>query len=394
MAQDIVSGMFGLSPYEAQQQQQAALDQQAMQFANMDPRKIPAYLAGRVGQGLGGMLAESQGMVLPQVAEAENRQAAFKGADLQTPQGLRTAAERFMQMGDQKRAYLLAQQAKAMEEGSRKAALDEFKTRDEALFRRDERAQQRLDKIEAAKDALAQKAEAAKLRSEDMRLSIEQRSEAAKEATAARREIAAIQAESRMALQQFKGLQGNVEKPMTAEQDRKLRVLMGKDRQMVGQVESDAAFLDKAIERLETHPGLSKMTGWQAYLPSAPETSVTTGEAKAAETILNEIKGKTATLGRSIASQSGKLGNMAVQEWKIVSDSLAALDPKSKEFKNQLQNLRAQLRGLESRVKEGYSTTYDPYLEKMPEFGIGTIPKPKVTKEQQPENDPLGLRKK
>jgi hypothetical protein len=132
MAQDIVSGLFGLSPYEAQQQHQATLDKQAMQFAQMDPRQIPTYLAGRVGQGLGGMLAESQGMVLPGVAQAEQRQQAMQGLDLSSSQSILAKAQQVQDQPLRMKLMMLGQE-KAKEE--RKAAAEQQRLSTETAFK-------------------------------------------------------------------------------------------------------------------------------------------------------------------------------------------------------------------------------------------------------------------
>lgn len=154
-------------------------------------------------------------------------------------------------------------------------------------------------------------------------------------------------------------------KPLTEAQQVKLRQDMGKDNALISQVSSDTSRLNKSIDSLigsadetvKPHPGLGGVTGWMGLIPSNPGT-----EAKGAETLINSIKGQVATLGRSLASQSGKLGNMAVQEWKILSDSLAALDPKSPEFPNQLRQLQTTATGLEQRMKAQHEETYAPYL--------------------------------
>ena len=112
--------------------------------------------------------------------------------------------------------------------------------------------------------------------------------------------------------------------------------------------------LGSAEKKIPRHPGLSGMTGWQSLAPSAP-----TGQARAAEQILETIKGKVKALGRTLASQDGKLGNMAVQEWKMVSDAIQAIDPASPNFPDQLNNIVAEANSLTSRMKTRFADTYD-----------------------------------
>jgi len=142
-------------------------------------------------------------------------------------------------------------------------------------------------------------------------------------------------------------------KPLTEAQQIKLKETIAKDRQVVSSIESQEATMNSEIERLLKHPGLKGITGYTGMIPSLPAS-----EAGAAENILEGIKGKVKTLGRELASQSGKLGNMAVQEWKFVSDAVAALDPRSKDFPNQLKLVQEAMKGLKDRSLAKFEETY------------------------------------
>lgn len=142
-------------------------------------------------------------------------------------------------------------------------------------------------------------------------------------------------------------------KPMTEAQLKKIRQDAAKDRQVVSSIEASEETLNSEIDRLLKHPGLKGITGYAGMLPTLP-----TSDAGAAQNILDGIQGKLKTLGRELASQSGKLGNMAVQEWKFVADAVAALDPRSKDFKNQLELVRASMKGLKDRSKAKFEEAY------------------------------------
>ncbi|MFZ9845406.1 MAG: hypothetical protein ACO3E4_07355 [Candidatus Nanopelagicaceae bacterium] len=144
-----------------------------------------------------------------------------------------------------------------------------------------------------------------------------------------------------------------VVKPLTSAQQLKVKENTAKDRQVVSAIESNEKILNTEIDRLLKHPGLKGITGYTGMLPTLPAS-----EAGAAKNILEGIQGKIKTLGRDLASQSGKLGNMAVQEWKFVADAVAALDPRSKDFKNQLELVRATMKGLKDRSKAKFEETY------------------------------------
>lgn len=144
-----------------------------------------------------------------------------------------------------------------------------------------------------------------------------------------------------------------VVKPLTEAQQIKARETIAKDRQVVSSIKAQEATMNSEIERLLEHPGLKGITGYTGMIPSFPAS-----EAGAAGNILEGIKGKVKSLGRELASQSGKLGNMAVQEWKFVSDAVAALDPRSKDFPNQLKLVQEAMKGLKDRSLAKFEETY------------------------------------
>ncbi len=135
MAQNILDGLFGMSPYEAQMAGQREAEQSALQMAQMNPNTFGSYLATRAGQGLGGMFAESQGMVDPRVQQAQMRQHTLGQAKLDTPDEIRATAERFRQMGDFKTAFGLSQYAKQMENEQRKATAEQQRLSTETAFK-------------------------------------------------------------------------------------------------------------------------------------------------------------------------------------------------------------------------------------------------------------------
>ena len=185
----------------------------------------------------------------------------------------------------------------------------------------------------------------------------------------------------RVAGQEFKaGQTANKSDAAASKAEQKALTAAGNDKLSYQQIKSDTDNLRKEIARLKSHPGLSAMTGWQGYFPSAPETIVTSGDAKAAETLLDEIVGKTKTIGRQLATAHGKLGNMAVQEWKIVADSLANLDPKSKDFPNQLENLVSEAEGLERRTRERYTTVHEGTIDKNLKLDLDSHAPPPASK--------------
>lgn len=352
------TGLFGLTPEQVQAQRNQQLDASAMQYAQLDPYQRAAMGMYQAGGRLARPVAGMFGMVDQQEEQARMMQEAQRGMDLSTPEGHIEAARKMAAMGNTGLASELVNRGRdlALKQAQTKAALsksalDEANATELPKMRHEEKIMQ-----------LQMMAEQYKQRSLDSRYSADQRAEAAKQHNDVLLAIAGMKQAA----------------PLTPMQMQKLKTEMATNKAATEQVSSDADYVENAADRLlgnkekgiNPHPGLSGMTGLQAYLLSAPKSSLTSGDAKAAETILSEIKGRTASLGRAIQSQSGKLGNMAVQEWKIVSDSLAALDPKSSEFPNQIKNLVDQARSLEARIKDKYNSSYGDYIDQMPEAKI------------------------
>jgi hypothetical protein len=107
-------------------------------------------------------------------------------------------------------------------------------------------------------------------------------------------------------------------------------------------------------KKIEPHPGLGGITGYLGILPSLPK-----GEAAKAEQKLETFKGKIKALGRAIASQEGKLGNMAVAEWQMVSDAVQNISPRAGNLDVQMRDVVRQARDLARNMKEKFDLTYE-----------------------------------
>lgn len=187
MANDIVSGLFGLSPMQVRQQQQANLASQAQQYAQQDPFQRATAGMYQAGAGLAQAGAEGLfGMQNPEVVAAQQREALLGQIDMQTPEGILQGAELARQRGDvrmQLQLQLLAQQRK---DEIQQAELLAAKTKKEEMLAEE---QPRL-RHEEAMAAIAQRAEAAKMRSEDMRLTAQMRADAIRESNDLKRLLA------------------------------------------------------------------------------------------------------------------------------------------------------------------------------------------------------------
>jgi hypothetical protein len=151
-------------------------------------------------------------------------------------------------------------------------------------------------------------------------------------------------------------------KPMTALQQQASRKAMAADKTSVKASQSVVGELEKLTDELvgspekgiRPDPGLAGISGFQALFPSMPKS-----DARKAQQKLETMKGKVMAFGRQLASLEGKLGNMAVQEWKFVSDSIQAIDPAAGNLDVQLRDIVRQAKNFANTVQERYDLTYE-----------------------------------
>ena len=154
-----------------------------------------------------------------------------------------------------------------------------------------------------------------------------------------------------------------VEKPMTQAQ----RVKYGKDKVSDKDVVTGAFAVTGELEKLTDElvgnpdkkiapaPGLNSITGYSAL---TNPLALPKGDARKALQKLDTFKGKIMALGRQLASQEGKLGNMAVQEWKFVSDAVQKLDPAAGNLDEQMRDVVRQSKQYALRQQTKYNDTY------------------------------------
>lgn len=173
----IVDSLFGPSPQQVQQQQNAELAAQAQRYAQLDPFQRATAGLYQTGGQLAGAIAPAFGMVNPAMQQAQVQQELTKGADISTPEGMRALAVKFQNAGMSQQAMVLLSKAREAEAAQRAAMFEERK---QALNERKQDFNEQ-EAFDLKREQLKQRAEEAKQRSEDTRLSIEQRREAARE---------------------------------------------------------------------------------------------------------------------------------------------------------------------------------------------------------------------
>ncbi len=176
------------------------------------------------------------------------------------------------------------------------------------------------------------------------------------------------------------------EKPMTPLQETKYRTQIAKDNQAANSVIQNMDDVIDSITAVKTSKGLDRATGLYAYSPSVPGS-----DAAEAEVRLQNLEGKITNLGKAAASASGAMGPMAVQEWKIVRDMVAAIDPKKgkKPLLEQLDLVENAAKGAAQRIRDGYEKHYGADFEKYPQFADLNPAKDRTPKPSAPSKAPM-----
>ena len=152
-------------------------------------------------------------------------------------------------------------------------------------------------------------------------------------------------------------------------QQRKFDKQISDDFKSTGQAMQTMAEITNAIKTVRASKGLSAREGYTGYIPSLLQGP----EAMSAQNRIETLKGKVTQMGKAMATMSGAIGPMAVQEWKIVADAINAIDPTAGNLEEQLSNIEAQAMGASERIKDSYDRTYENKFENYPQFETGNI---------------------
>ena len=146
-------------------------------------------------------------------------------------------------------------------------------------------------------------------------------------------------------------------KPLTAPQEAKLRANIAKDYKSA---RSTIEMMDGVSRAVNDVRNLSRdqkeaITGLSGYTYSILPSS------RSADTKLKNLQGKVTEMGKAAASLTGAIGQMAVQEWRIVSDMIASLDVTGMEpadLDNQLDIIEGQAKRAASITRDAYENQY------------------------------------
>lgn len=146
-------------------------------------------------------------------------------------------------------------------------------------------------------------------------------------------------------------------KPLTAPQEAKLRSNIAKDYKSARSTIEMMDGVSRAVNDVRNLSPDQKeaITGFSGYAPSILPSS------RSADTKLKNLQGKVTEMGKAAASLTGAIGQMAVQEWRIVSDMIASLDVTGMEpadLDNQLDIIEGQAKRAASITRDAYENQY------------------------------------
>jgi hypothetical protein len=171
------------------------------------------------------------------------------------------------------------------------------------------------------------------------------------------------------------GTRESAPKPMTPVQSAKRRDQLGKEFKAAQSALQTTQDVLDSIAFVKSEPGLSRATGFiGTMLPSMPE-----GAAASAETRLKNLEGKVTALGKAAASATGSVGSIAIPEWKIMRDMIAAIDPVkgTGPLLQQIDLIEAQAQGALERIRDGYRRQFGDDFEQFPQFA--DLPAPRTS---------------
>ena len=109
MAENIVAGLFGLTPEMYGEQQRRSALREGIDLAKLTPGEAGAAMTYAGARGLGGAIAGALGVEDPQLKLISNRNSVFQQIDQSNPESMLQGIKMLGQMGDQQGAMALAE---------------------------------------------------------------------------------------------------------------------------------------------------------------------------------------------------------------------------------------------------------------------------------------------
>lgn len=368
----MATSLFGPSPLDYQQAQQAGLQQQASQYAQLNPLQRAAQGMYQAGSNLGGGVAGLMGIQDPMAEKASKIESILQGSDQTSAQGFMDLYKKFSDANLPQQAQLAATKAQEFTKAEADIGQVKAKTAQEAAAA--QAAQYKVSQDEQLRTQLA--ALPADATQEDMMKVVMQygspdkvlqvvqmsadkqaareqaltlareaaaaRLEAAKAAGASKLEIAQLVASNKSDIAQMMG--GLRQQGL---EDKKAEKTAKEDAQKAGVVASFDGALE-TIDRLAAHPGKTAAVGFGGKTTSMIPGTNAAGFASQLETFKAQV------FLPQVQALKG-MGALSDAEGKKMSAAVGALDQsmKQSEFDAQLAIIKNDLKKARARVSGG-----------------------------------------
>jgi len=128
MAENIVAGLFGLTPEMYGERQRTSALAEGIKLAELDPASRGAAMTYAGAKGLGGAIAGAMGIEDPQMKRMSQRNQLLQQLDVNNPESFVSVAKQAAGLGDGEFAVGLIEKAKSLAESQSKIALNQAQT--------------------------------------------------------------------------------------------------------------------------------------------------------------------------------------------------------------------------------------------------------------------------
>ena len=431
MAENIVAGLFGLTPQMYGEQQRRSALREGIDLAQLDPASRGAAMTYAGARGLGNAIGGAFGVEDPQLKIISARNSIAQQIDQTDPESILKGAQMLAQMGDQQGAMALAQyarqaqgemalvqQRRAAETASlAQAAKTQLSVKQEEDLRSElsklgpNATQDQVisvltkygppEKVLAALTAAQSRTEATLARAESTKtaadaalerakVAADAKIEAARERGATALQIAQLQTDTKRELAQLAiSLKESASAELlTPKEKQKREAAFPQATSAIKGFETKADSFVNDIKKLRDDPGLAEITGIAAgRLPGI------TANGRRAQALYDKIvaKGGFQALQdmRDMSKTGGALGNVSNQENTQLKASFAAIDRRqdAKDVKAALDQVIGDIEGSKTRLKEAYDMTYS-YKAEQPKKSLSSEDQQALDWANKNPNDP------